>query len=385
MEFLYTRRDDGGQPYIEITGIANAPRALRVPPILDGLPVRIIGAHAFEKNEDIEQISLPDSVRAVGIFAFYGCQNLRMISLSDNTESWGTGAIYFCGSLSELRLRVVRKRFSILRDMLADTDLGLYVKLAEPDNFQPECHGDAGGRFESSGSERDSFAPSESENARFVSSGSEYDSSVLSGNDRFASSGSNHYRSLSFGSNHDRPLSSGKRTEESEDKWTAELYFPAYTHGFDEDTYARAFHTWIEGCGFAYRETVMRTGIDFRGYDQLFDRAMADGVGGVQTAANIALARLMYPASMKSSARDKYKHYLSAHGEEILLRLVRERDRERAMFLLDAGLALSEAAGKAVLEATEQGDAELVGMLMRQRGEALRESAETEEFDLGDL
>ena len=300
MEFTYICRDDDGQQYIEITGVTDASRILRIPPAIGGKPVRIIGAHAFEKNEVIEQIFLPESVRAVGIFAFYGCPNLRMLSLSDMAESWGTGAIYFCGKLSEIRLTVMRRRYSILRDMLNDTDKGLYVRITEPE-------------------------------------------------------------------------------------YGAELYFPAFTNGFDEDTYARQFHTWIEGCGFAYRETVMRNGIDFRGYDQLFARAMADGVGGVQNAANIALARLMSPCNMKDTAGDKYEKYLRDHGQEILLRLVREHDRERAMFLLDRGYASAEAAGNAVLLASGQGDAELVGMLMRQRSETLTGMGNEDTFDLGDL
>lgn len=300
MEFIYKIRDESGQQYIEITGVRDAARILRIPYAIEGLPVRIIGSHAFEKTDGIRQIILPDSVRAVGTFAFYGCQDLQMIALTDRTESWGTGAIYFCGNLSEIQIRVTGKRYSVLRDLLSDIDTGLYVKINEPD-------------------------------------------------------------------------------------FTAKLYFPAFTHGFDEDTYARAFHTWIEGCGFAYRETVMRSGIDFRGYDQLFLRAVADGVGGLQNAANIAMARLMYPCSMKPAARDMYEDFLRKHGEEVLLRLVGEHDREQSMFLLDAGYISAEAAKKAVLEAAGQGDAELVAMLMRQRGEELNRSMKTPEFDLGDL
>ena len=129
----------------------------------------------------------------------------------------------------------------------------------------------------------------------------------------------------------------------------------------------------------------MRNGIDFRGYDQLFTRAMADGVGGVQNAANIALARLMSPCSMKDTAGDKYEKYLRDHGQEILLRLVREHDRERAMFLLDRGYASAGAAGNAVLLASGQGDAELVGMLMRKRSEALTDMGDEDSFDLDDL
>lgn len=300
MELIYKNLNEGGQHYIEITGVQDAPRTLRIPYAIDGVPVRIIGSHAFEKTDGLRQIILPDSVRAVGTFAFYGCQDLQVITLTDMTESWGTGSIYFCGNLSEIQIRVTRKRYSVLRDMLSDIDSGLYVKINEPD-------------------------------------------------------------------------------------FTAKLYFPAFTHGFDEDTYARAFHTWIEGCGFAYRETVMRSGIDFRGYDQLFMRAVADGVGGMQNAANIAMARLMYPCSMKPAARDMYEEFLTKHGEEVLLRLIEEHDRERSMFLLDAGFIPSEAAKKAVPAATRQGDAELVAMLMRQRGEELNRGFDTTLFDLEDL
>ena len=316
MDYLYIRRDDNEQPYIEITGCKEAPRILRVPASLNDLPVRVIASHAFEKNEVIEQVILPESVHAIGTFAFYGCRNLREISLTDHAESWGTGAIYFCGSLSKIRLRVSRKRYSILRDILADTDQGLYVEIT----------------------------------------------GNLSGQD------------------HETSSISGLREEQTE---TAMLYFPSYTHGFDEDTYARAFHTWIEGCGFAYRETVTRTGIDFREYDLLFDRAMADGVGGVQVAAGTSLARMMFPVNMRPSARSKYENYLAANGDEILQRLVGAHDRERAMFLLDMGFVSPDAAGKAVLTAADQQDAELVGMLMRRRGTAGRRDAGAAENDAG--
>ena len=88
---------------------------------------------------------------------------------------------------------------------------------------------------------------------------------------------------------------------------------------------------------------------------------------------------------MKDTAGEKYEKYLRDHGQEILLRLVREHDRERAMFLLDQGYASAEAAGNAVLLASGQGDAELVGMLMRKRGEALTDMGNEDSFDLGDL
>ncbi|MDO4804369.1 MAG: leucine-rich repeat domain-containing protein [Lachnospiraceae bacterium] len=332
MEFTYVIREDSGQQYLEITGCKSSAASIRVPMAIDGVPVQAIGPHAFEKMEEVRQVQLPDSVKSIGAFAFYGCRNLSTISLSDNAASWGTGALYFCGNLSEIRLKVTQRKYSILRDMLADTDLGIYVRILD----------------ESPG--------------RICANGREALPSVLSGR------GAGEF-------------ASGRAMDDSEN--AALLYFPAYTHGFDEDTYARAFHTWIEGCGFAYRETVMRTGIDYREYDLLFGRAEADGVGGVQTAANVALSRLMYPCSLRESARKKYAAYLAEHGEEVLMRLVGDHDRERTMFLLEEGYVSPEAAGRAVLKASEQGDAELVGMLMRLRGET--GSRGEDEFDLGEL
>lgn len=321
MEFSVRVHEEPGGQYLEITGCAGPAASLRIPSVIEGICVRSIGPHAFEKKEEIRQVHLPDSVRGIGAFAFYGCRNLRKISLSDHAESWGTGAAYFCGSLSEIELRVVRGRYSILRDMLADMEQGLYVRVKAAD------------------SDQGLYAGAKVPDSDQVSSTS--------------------------------------------DSLSAMLYFPAYTHGFDEDTYARAFHTWIEGCGFAYRETVMRTEINFREYDLLFTRAMADGVGGVQTAANIALSRLMYPCSVRTAARKKYEEYLAAHGEEILLRLVGDHDRERAMFLIEGGYVSPEAAGRAVLTAAGQGDSEMVGTLMRLKGEA--GNTDDDEFDLGEL
>ena len=166
MELLARRITERNGDYAEITGGRDIGRILRIPDEIEGLPVCSVAGHAFERNQMIEEVILPDSLLQVGGFAFYGCGRLRKISLSDHTEGWGNGVLRLCDSLSHVEFRVLRERYGILRDLLAGTDCRLYVKIV-------------------------------------------------------------------------------RDTEETE------LYFPAYVRGFDEDTFARAIHSWIEWAGYA--------------------------------------------------------------------------------------------------------------------------------------
>ncbi len=161
----------------------------------------------------------------------------------------------------------------------------------------------------------------------------------------------------------------------------AELFFPEYTEGMDEDTHARAFHPWFDGSGIAYRETVGRAEIDFAAYDSLFGRAVADGW---EKAFRIALSRVMYPCSLREAAAEQYREYLRKMSGPVLSRLTERAEKEGVLFLLDQGLAGREDAERAALAAAEQKDAELVSALMNySRPEQENESSGG--FDLDEL
>ncbi len=157
----------------------------------------------------------------------------------------------------------------------------------------------------------------------------------------------------------------------------AELYFPKYVSGHDEDTHARAFHMFLEGSGYAYRETLERKGINFTGYDLIFSRAVNDGVA---VASHVAVSRLRFPFKLAASARERYRDYLLAECGEILPAFIRAGERENALFLAENELLIPAAAREGAVLAAEYGDAELAARLAK-AGEGIEE----DEFDLEEL
>ena len=302
MELWIRRVTERNGDCAEITGGSDIGRILRIPDEIEGLPVCSVAGHAFERNQLIEEVILPDSLLQVGGFAFYGCGKLRKISLSDHTEGWGNGVLRLCDSLSHVEFRVRKGRYSILRDLLAGVDCRLYVRIIEGD-------------------------------------------------------------------------------EETE------LYFPAYVRGFDEDTFARAIHSWIEGAGYAYREAVERKGVNMRTYDALFARARS---AGTESGTRVALSRLMYPKALRVEIKTEYERWLRQNAEDVIRLLLGEHSmetRERVFFLAGNGLLTPEAADAGALIASEMRDGEMTALLMScgTRGRAAVGEPDSDLFDLGDL
>ena len=157
----------------------------------------------------------------------------------------------------------------------------------------------------------------------------------------------------------------------------AELYFPKYVYGHDEDTHARAFHSFLEGSGYAYRETLERKGINFTGYDLIFKRAVNDGF---ETASHVAVSRLRFPFKLADSAAERYREYLLSESAEILPAFIRANERENALFLAENELLAPAAAREGAVLAAEMGDAELSARLARAGG-----AAAEDDFDLEEL
>lgn len=107
---------------------------------------------------------------------------------------------------------------------------------------------------------------------------------------------------------------------------TAALTFPSYADNYQEDTMARAIHEHIEGAGYATRQLVTRTGIDFQGYDRQFPRFTYDEPA---SAVNAAFGRLMHPYRLEPSFRAQYEDYLRAQSPTILPRMLRGEREER--------------------------------------------------------
>lgn len=161
----------------------------------------------------------------------------------------------------------------------------------------------------------------------------------------------------------------------------AVLTFPSYADNYQEDTMARAIHEHIEGAGYATRQLVSRTGIDFQGYDRQFPRFTYDEPA---SAVNAAFGRLMAPYRLESAYRAQYEEYLRKESPTILPRLLRAereerfgpegelrwipqnraRSDERFRFMMDQQLILEEAIQSALDVCTELQDAAHAALLM---------------------
>ena len=99
------------------------------------------------------------------------------------------------------------------------------------------------------------------------------------------------------------------------------LTFPEFLYDFNENTMARTIQFSIGGSGYAYRECVDRTFINFREYDKLFEKAIIDGSA---IAEDIALGRLLYPYKLADGYREKYEDYVSENFGSIFNRMIEE-------------------------------------------------------------
>ena len=77
-EFTYTKTSDGTG--MVITGYLGNSTSVVVPARINNLPVKEIGAHAFEGNTTITSIDLPDSVLYIREAAFKNCTNLAQMN-----------------------------------------------------------------------------------------------------------------------------------------------------------------------------------------------------------------------------------------------------------------------------------------------------------------
>lgn len=72
---------------------------VKVPEIIEGLPVTVIGKGAFENHKEIEEVILPDSIEEIQEKAFAGCEKLSYFILPKKIVSLGKEAFSMCAGL----------------------------------------------------------------------------------------------------------------------------------------------------------------------------------------------------------------------------------------------------------------------------------------------
>jgi len=171
----------------------------------------------------------------------------------------------------------------------------------------------------------------------------------------------------------DRTLSfSIKIRKEDGNVEEAFLTFPEFLYDFNENTMARTIQFSIGGSGYAYRECVDRSFINFREYDKLFEKAIIDGS---DIAEKIAIGRLLYPYKLEEDHRKKYEEYLTENFGKVFNKIIEEVSETEANLeyvgkLLDyrrydgKALFLDDHIAEAVKRATKDGKTLLCAVLM---------------------
>lgn len=97
----YAVDESTGQAYV--TGYYGQESNLQILENYQGYPVTAIAANAFQNNQSLVSIQIPNSVTEIGSNAFKDCTSLATVSLPDSVTEMGTYVFQNCYSLSKVR------------------------------------------------------------------------------------------------------------------------------------------------------------------------------------------------------------------------------------------------------------------------------------------
>lgn len=97
----FTLNDDGQSYSVCGIGTYNSSN-LVIPEEYNGKPVTGISDYAFEYNDTITTVTIPDSVINLGLGVFYGCSNLTNVSLGKGVSAIYSDVFAYCTSLKSI-------------------------------------------------------------------------------------------------------------------------------------------------------------------------------------------------------------------------------------------------------------------------------------------
>jgi hypothetical protein len=101
-DFTVTLTNDGEG--VVITGYTGAAKAVKIPAIIQEMPVREIGEKAFSQNSDITSVVIPEGVTVIREAAFVGMMDLESVVIPDSVTEIESMAFSVCLSLASVTL-----------------------------------------------------------------------------------------------------------------------------------------------------------------------------------------------------------------------------------------------------------------------------------------
>ena len=111
----------------------------------------------------------------------------------------------------------------------------------------------------------------------------------------------------------------------------AKLLFPEHYEEAVENTPARILETHHHGAGGYYRQCFYDHELDYRKYDEMFYHTVAEDTE--ETAVELALNRLRFPAELSDKNRQGYEEYLKKHMTAVAKWTVKQEEVEGIRFL----------------------------------------------------
>ena len=98
--FLLEERPDGWT----IAGYQGSDADVSIPASIDGAPVVLIAARAFEGNRSMQSLQVPESVTFIGNYAFASCPLLQRVEVQARIEALNLGTFWNCPALVDVHL-----------------------------------------------------------------------------------------------------------------------------------------------------------------------------------------------------------------------------------------------------------------------------------------
>ena len=99
----YELSNDGN--YYTVIGRGNADDSfVFIPSEFNGKPVKYIGVSAFENDNKLTGIYLPETIESIADFAFYNCYNLKRVKMENGLQTIGIQAFKNCVSSFEIEI-----------------------------------------------------------------------------------------------------------------------------------------------------------------------------------------------------------------------------------------------------------------------------------------
>ncbi len=89
-----------------------------IPESLGGHSVTAIGERAFDRNQKITSVTIPEGVITIDAYAFYWCGSLTVVTLPDSLQQIGPDAFGYCTALKTINLSKKHEFFELKNGVL---------------------------------------------------------------------------------------------------------------------------------------------------------------------------------------------------------------------------------------------------------------------------